>query len=234
MNHTEAIRRGCTERYLLEEMDQDERHEFEEHFFECRECAEDLKVTTAFLDNGAEVVREEAQSQVAEAAAAALGWAWLRNRRLDSGWLAAAILVLLCGTAYQSLFVVPELRRSLEAAQGPQAVRWEFLSVSRSRAPEVVVPPDHRMVGFRLSQSSEKTFPEYLCEVRDEDGRRIEGATLPAPPTGGELELVLPLEGLDSGIYVLVLSGIEPLGGPVVAPEIARYRFRLRLTEEDS
>ena len=33
----------ASERYLLEEMSELERHAFEEHFFSCADCAEDMR-----------------------------------------------------------------------------------------------------------------------------------------------------------------------------------------------
>lgn len=50
MDHDEAIQRGAVEKYLLNEMPLPERDEFEEHYFDCPACAEDLRATAAFLD----------------------------------------------------------------------------------------------------------------------------------------------------------------------------------------
>jgi hypothetical protein len=50
MDHRDAIERGVVEKYLLNELSSPERDEFEEHYFDCRECAEDLRATAAFLD----------------------------------------------------------------------------------------------------------------------------------------------------------------------------------------
>ena len=50
MDHHEALRGEAVEKYLLDELAPQERDEFEEHFFDCPECAADLKVTAAFLD----------------------------------------------------------------------------------------------------------------------------------------------------------------------------------------
>src|ERR1700753_3963763 len=50
MNHHDAVERLAAEKYLLNDMSPAEREEFEEHYFECRECAADLRATAAFLD----------------------------------------------------------------------------------------------------------------------------------------------------------------------------------------
>ena len=43
MTHADAIRTLAVERYLLDEMPEIERFAFEEHFFDCAECADDLR-----------------------------------------------------------------------------------------------------------------------------------------------------------------------------------------------
>jgi hypothetical protein len=44
MTHTEAASSLASERYLLDEMNEAEQDAFETHFFECSECAEDVKM----------------------------------------------------------------------------------------------------------------------------------------------------------------------------------------------
>lgn len=228
MDHTQAIRRECAEKYLLGELDEEERLEFEEHFFGCRECAEDVKTAVAFANNAREVFSKEPPD------ANVLPFEPRRSRpfRPSQPWralAAAALLLVVCGALYQAVVVVPDLRRELASTQSPQAVRWEFLSVSRSSIPVVKVASRHQLLGLRLSKSSEATYADYLCELRDADDQPIQSALLPAPPPGEELGLVLPLSGLQPGVYVLVLSGLDTPHGPVVAPELARYRFTLEL-----
>ena len=43
MNHQEAVSSHATERYLLEEMTEVEKFAFEDHYFDCAECADDVR-----------------------------------------------------------------------------------------------------------------------------------------------------------------------------------------------
>ena len=43
MTHTEALNTLAPERYLLDEMTESERNAFEEHYFSCLDCAEDIR-----------------------------------------------------------------------------------------------------------------------------------------------------------------------------------------------
>ena len=50
MDHTDAVQQMTAERYLLEELTPEERNRFEEHAFDCPECALDLRAGAAFVD----------------------------------------------------------------------------------------------------------------------------------------------------------------------------------------
>ena len=50
MSHDEALCILAAERYLLKEFDDRLREAFEEHFFDCSECAADMRAAANFLD----------------------------------------------------------------------------------------------------------------------------------------------------------------------------------------
>jgi anti-sigma factor RsiW len=50
MDHELVARQRMTERYLLGELDADARHEFEEHFFDCPDCAVDVRAGALFVE----------------------------------------------------------------------------------------------------------------------------------------------------------------------------------------
>ena len=47
MHHQNALATKASERYLLGEMDEPERFEFEAHYFDCPACAEDVRTGVA-------------------------------------------------------------------------------------------------------------------------------------------------------------------------------------------
>ena len=49
MSHEEALRLLAPERYLLCEFDDNLREAFEDHFFDCPDCAADLRAGITFL-----------------------------------------------------------------------------------------------------------------------------------------------------------------------------------------
>ena len=60
MDHETALRTSATERYFLGELTGQDRDGFEEHYFMCPECAEDVRALTVFAANAKAVFRQEA------------------------------------------------------------------------------------------------------------------------------------------------------------------------------
>src|SRR5262249_915005 len=196
VDHPEAIEMGATEKYLLGELAPETRAEFEEHFFDCRECAEDVKVGAAFLDGAQELLAKEASREEQALAQSRRPWS---PRRLfwpmpAGAALAAGLVLALAG--YQSLVLLPRLRGELALADAPQAGPQFFLSVSRSEPKAVTVAPGQRMVSLTLSKSSDRSFPYYRCEVRDASGRVVQSAVVPGAREADELQLLLPVARL--------------------------------------
>src|SRR5689334_1851726 len=103
MTHAEATKTFASERYLLGEMSAQERDAFEDHFFSCTECAEDVRsganmrdgVKAGLLPRGAAESRSPGR----------MGW----RIPVLMPWAMAATLAGI--VAYQSLWQMPELRR---------------------------------------------------------------------------------------------------------------------------
>jgi len=57
MAHDEAIRSQAAERYVAGELAPAERDAFEEHFFDCPECAEEVRWELVFAANARALLR---------------------------------------------------------------------------------------------------------------------------------------------------------------------------------
>ena len=53
MTHQNAVETLAAERYLLDEMSELERYTFEEHFFDCDDCAEEMRLGSRLRSNAA-------------------------------------------------------------------------------------------------------------------------------------------------------------------------------------
>jgi hypothetical protein len=232
MEHAEAIDTGAAERYALGRMSEAERDRYEEHFFDCHDCAEEVRSASLFLENAEAVVRESevakrsAEDRVVVLPRASRGWKAL-FWPMPLGAAAALVLLLGVPLVYLGLVKVPRLERARPEAEALQAAPWHFLSVSRSEPQAVRVAPGQRMIGFTLTKSGTRAHPFYSCEVRDASGRVVESNVIPAPPQGGELSIVVPTGKLQPGAHVIAVAGLESPSGRPAADSVTLYPFTL-------
>jgi hypothetical protein len=239
MDHAEAISKGAAERYALDEMDEPERDDYEEHFFDCPMCAEEVKAATRFLDAAKPIAREnrlaealERSGRARQAAAARFAWPGVKTLFWPMPLGAAAALALALGgpALYLATVKVPRLEHALAEADALQPAPWQFLSVSRGEPQIVKASGQTRVVGLTLSRSFATPHRYYRCELRDAAGRAVLSTIVPAPAGGDELQILLPVSRLRSGPHQLVVSGLESPSGPA-APEAATYAFTLEREE---
>src|SRR6266852_4112714 len=134
MNHLQAVNTSAPERYLLEEMSELERHAFEDHYFSCADCAEDVRLG-ALMREGAKAGLMDAEKPVSLAAAKAARAKTAWRASVVIPWAAAATLALVSG--YQSLMLAPGQERRIQ----PQAVAPMTLRpASRGAEPVVTLP----------------------------------------------------------------------------------------------
>ncbi|HKE19964.1 MAG TPA: hypothetical protein VKB80_34055 [Kofleriaceae bacterium] len=257
MDHQEAISLGATERYALGTLDDAQREAFEEHFFGCLECAEDVRAATAVMAGagslpaaGVETVAEAgavvralpraaspapdaAHTAAREAARVAARARRKRERLRHLRPYASALAGLaagLCIASYQGFVVIPRLESRVDRAESLQAVPSYFLTLSRAEAPTIKVAPEERHVAVTLSRSWDRPFPSYRVELQDAQGRTVQAEKVSARSAqDGELDLLLPVAELATGSYVLVVEG-EGEGGATgdgAQAPIARYSFNL-------
>src|SRR5262245_35396969 len=56
MEHQQAVQNLAVESYLLGEMSPREREAFEEHFFECSVCGEDVRAAALFMEDARKIL----------------------------------------------------------------------------------------------------------------------------------------------------------------------------------
>jgi len=219
MEHAEAIDTGAAERYALGGMGEDERDEYEEHFFDCPDCADEVKAATLFLENAEAVVRED---DVPSA-----WWEGWKSLFWPMPLGAVATLAMLFGgpATYLALVKVPQLEHARAEAESLQAAPWHFLSVSRSEPPVVRVTGSQRMVAMTLSKGGTRTYPFYSCELRDASGRVVLSNVIAAPSQGGELQILFPTGKLQPGAHVIAVAGVETSSSRPTASDFTLYPF---------
>src|ERR1700733_14902077 len=121
MEHAEAIRIKAAEQYLLGKLTQDSREQYEEHFFSCQECAEDVQVGVAFVRGATEVLGREKSPPVSEAPSALGGWGWLAPL-FRPALAVPAMAILLTIVCYQNAILIPRMKADVSRPSAPQTL----------------------------------------------------------------------------------------------------------------
>ena len=220
MTHQEALDTLASERYLLNEMSENDRDAFEAHFFDCPDCADDLRVGAAMLQGARAGFANTATSGRLFSMAAKqtrqplTNPAWYRSVALP--WAVAATLAVVAG--YQTVVVVPSLRHdSRPVALAPVTLRPE------SRGAEPVVT--RKSAGDAFSLAIEITDPpqggEISYDLSDSNGLRIVSGRAAAPAPGTPLLLLLPSWTVVGPMhYILSVHDAAPNGR-----SLGEYRF---------
>jgi hypothetical protein len=218
VTHEEAAQTRAAERYLLGEMSGDQRGSFEEHFFACDECAEDLRTAAAMLEGARAGFRAGTGSgnvltmPLERPAIRRPGW----QRSPALPWAAAAALA--CVVAYQAVWVVPALRQ--EAA--PRALVPVMLH-PESRGAEAVVA--RRSPGDPVSLAVEINDPPQAGEVTYElttpEGRHVVSGHAATPQPGTPLLLLMPSWTLSGSMHYILSVHDAATSGHL----LGEYRF---------
>jgi hypothetical protein len=214
MDHNEALLQKATERYLLDELDPEIRDQFEEHLFDCQECAVDVRAAAMFVEQSkivlAEPVALTARAQAANAHAA--------NVRTERGWFAwfrpafavPVLALLLVVVAYQNFVTYPHL---MAAANQPQVGPWASINVStRGAAPAVIQAHPGEGFGLLVSIPPNNSYSSYSLNLYSPAGKLQWSLKIPAYSPDDTRSIFVPGAGLEQGTYTLKVTGVSASG----------------------
>ena len=205
MDHGEAVQSHTTERYLLGELKDRARDEFEDHFFECADCAEAVRTGLLFMDNAAAEVRGTG-AQVADRADAPQKPFWTKWFHLE--WRQPAFAFpALAALAVSGLWLTDHarLQNELASATAPQAFSDVPLDVSRGKHSATVIRQNHFFaVSFYIDPD---TLPEYAVEISG-DGVAPAAVQTPHVPNG-RYNILLPSSRYKPGRYEITVKGTD-------------------------
>lgn len=223
MDHDEAVRQKATERYLLDELDPELRDQFEEHLFDCQDCALDVRATAMFVEQTKVLLAEppapSALKEPAKTAARARWQAWFRPA------LAIPVLTLLLVViGYQNFVIYPKLTAT---ANQPQIGPWASVNVSTRGGSETVIKT-HAGEGFGLivNLPPEDGFTSYLLELYNPAGKLEWSGPLTAVPSDEGRQIYVPGGNRAAGAYKLAVLGLTPAGE---RKEISRHLIDLQI-----
>jgi hypothetical protein len=232
MNHSEAVEQMASERYLLNELTPDARDAYEEHLFDCPECAVDLRAGAVFV--------REAKAQLPELVVSRASNATTKsgeNRRFRfSLWrpafAAPAFAALLIVVGYQNFVTFPALRESANEprlaplAQLHSATRGATLPTFTADRTQGVALPVDLVIDPEMAPAA-----SYSFDLRDPQGKLVWTSSLPAAAQGTgsdqSFSLTIPGSMLQSGSYSLMVTSVTGQGGRT---PVEQYNFDIVMT----
>jgi hypothetical protein len=221
MEHHIALATKASERYLLGEMSEPERFDFEAHYFDCADCAEDVRTGAALARGIKAVCAEDAllrpQTSVVVESRRGRWFSWLSFPVLAPSALALAFA---CVAAWQTFVLIPGLRW----AQSPQALSPIVLrAAARGEEQALEVRRDQAVSMLSLDVNAAAPGAPLMYEVVSPGGGSRLNGTTQAPPVASPLVVLLPNSAIrEGGSWVLILK--TPQGA-----ELARYPFSVHL-----
>lgn len=213
MNHTEAVRDQLVERYFLDELEPAARDSFEEHYFSCAECAQDVSATAAFQENARAVLREK----VAEPRRSWLQFfSWLP---VQPAWAMTALLLVV--TSWQSAVRIPALQQRLDRAESLQVVETAVLRAETRGTDSVIkVSPGSSSAVLVFDVNTALAGDRCTAEIRSDRGAVVFSRGIACPAAGTVLHLLAPVSSLEPGAYSLTIGGQS-------SESLGPYRFTL-------
>jgi hypothetical protein len=200
MDHEEATRLQACTRYLMGGLSGAEAAAFEEHFFTCANCAEELKAGAVFAEDVRAVFHEQAQglAKASPAVPPQAGPGWFEKMRLAFAlpWAAAAV-ALLALVIYQNAVFIPGLRSEVAELSMPQSLPQIPLKIDRGLAP-VSLPKGQSFWLAYFVLPPETRFPAN-CDIVSSRGTKT--VLLTAPALGQPSSLLLRTADFPRGRY---------------------------------
>ena len=208
MDHEMVVREKMTEKYLLEELDPELQSEFEEHFFDCPECALDVRAGSDFVAHSKIVLAENPKMVSSRAITAPAHRGWFNWFRPAFAVPVLALLLVVIG--YQNLFTYPELRSALTR---PQVLPWASVNVGTwgSNGPTLTVAPKQGFLLF-IRIPPDGTYARYTADLYNSAGKLEWSLTIPANPGQDEWPVQVPGENRETGTYKILVRGITAAG----------------------
>jgi len=230
MDHNEAVRLQAAEKYVLGELPQNLREDYEEHYFECAECALDLKTVAAFVDTSREVLRAQPEKS-AERSSVASGGGWFAWLRPVVAVPVFAALLLVIG--YQNTVTIPKAKQSAGLGSGQVFTSSFTLRKADTLGEEAKSGEEgkvqvHANEGFALKFdfTPRQRFDSYIGQIQDESGRSVLQLRIPGSSANRELQIAVAGGVVQPGNYVLVLAGDPGAKGQMAKEnEVSRLSF---------
>jgi hypothetical protein len=226
MNHTEAVQQFAVEKYLLGELSPEVRDSFEEHFFDCEECATDLRATALFISQAKkELSRPAVQPEKP------VRRLFSFPQLLRPAFAVPAMAAMLLAIAYQNVVTFPRLREQASVASQPQILPSVNLADGGSRGEEIrtVIANAHQPFLLFVDVPADTRFSQYLCSLYSPSGKMLWQVHVPPSQASDTVSIQVPADSAEAGANTLLVQGIPSDAQNNTPVDLVKYRFLLQI-----
>ncbi|HSP69591.1 MAG TPA: zf-HC2 domain-containing protein [Bryobacteraceae bacterium] len=231
MEHEQAVQNLAVECYLMGEMTPGEREAFEQHYFECGVCAEDVRTASQFLEDMKGVLEDGRQpSAVPKPTREARGqrspgWTW--TAWLQPQFATALVAVLGIVAAVETFSTIPNLKQQVREVSAPRPVRSITLKPQTRGASTLltVQPGEAALVTLDGLDLPPAAASRLQFVVKSNDGQDVLSFSGEYPGPDEPVIISFPKLDLPAGNYVLQVETLSTAG---TARELGRYPFELK------
>jgi Putative zinc-finger len=225
MDHHDVMKGSLVEKYLLAELSPSEQEDFEAHYFDCEECALDLRLTNEFLEQTRKELRSFPDPVVVEKRGRILPFL------LRPAWVIPALAAMLLLLVYQNMVVYPGLKHEVASLSQPEVLPSLALVNGNSRGEDI---PSFTVSGARpfllsVDIPSEEGFSSYICTLYSPSGSLLWRGDVTTVQAQDSVSIrVLPRPEMN-GLNLLLVQGISVSGQQKTPVDLVRYRFKLQI-----
>jgi hypothetical protein len=230
MNHQDALQEMAAERYLLGELSGASLSSFEEHMFECLECAADVKNGVTFIDATRSELSAPRKVVVPHSPSAPNWISWF-----TSPWtLGPALAACLVALSFQTFILQPRMKLEIARAQTPAVLNPLVLANAGARgdgdSTPKIVAPEHGSFVVSLDVPTTGEFSSYLCSLHAPDGSLLWQTTVSSEQARDSLLINVPTDKTKEGLNTFLIQGLPSAGrSSGTLEDLARYRFMVEI-----
>lgn len=223
MDHEVATAQQMTEKYLLHELDSAAREEFEEHYFNCPECAVDVQAAAWLIEEIENGALTDPQPRPVPVQTPPLPrWlAWLRPP-----FVVPVMATMLAVIGYQNLVTYPRMAHQLNS---PQVLPWVLVNLDTFGSEGPTITPQPRQPFLLLVRIPPGGgYSQYTADLYNPAGK-LEWSVTFANPASSEQDqwpLQVPGANLEPGRYKLKVRGITASGE---SKDVGQTSFELQI-----
>ncbi len=225
MEHQQAKEMHAAEKYVLGELPGELRDLFEEHYFDCPECALDVQTTMALVAASKEIFQEKPPTESAKSETG-------RERSKWAGWLKPLIAVpSLAALIVMMGYEARQIKKSHQETGGTEqalvaSADFGLRGGDREGGESVTVRVHAgESFGLHFDFLPSQTFTTYVGEVEDAAGHVAMKLGIPAERVNKEVKFVVPPGRLAPGNYALVIYGHGAEAGSNARVAVAKFAF---------